>query len=609
MRAAFLSNGVGQPVQIIASEAIPYWHEIDLTGREQALAPLLDEERAERFDLLAPPLLRCALVRLGTDRHRLVLTAHHLLMDGWSAAILLRELLTLYARRDRRSQERRRSGITWLGSRHRIARLPWLRGGARSTGWTSRRFSRPAPERETAFPEQFVLEVDDALSHALLQQARAHGLTLATLVQAVWAILLGRLTGRDDVVFGATVSGRPAELPGVDSAVGLFINTLPLRVRLRPATPLLDLLRAVQESQSALVAHGYLGLAEIQALTGLPELFDTLVAFENYPVDRLATEASAEAAGLQLLEVEGRDATHYPLALIAVPGPRLRLQFLYQCDVLDRTGIETLAGRLLRLLNTASAEPTVSIGQLDLLHPTERNRILQEWNDTSRPIAPATLPELFAAQAARRPDAVALVCQGHAPLSYAALDASSNQLAHHLRRLGAGPERIVGVCLERSPEMVATLLGILKSGAAYLPLDPDYPPQRLAATLRDAAVSVLITNSRLLAGLPEAARPAALCLDTNAEQIAREPRHAPAAAATPGHAAYVIYTSGSTGAPKGVVVTHRNVTRLLRATEDIFGFGPDDVGPCSTPTPSTSRSGRCGARSCTAAASSSSPTW
>ena len=233
----------------------------------------------------------------------------------------------------------------------------------------------------------------------LSQQARARGLTLNTYIQAAWAMLLGRLTGRDDVVFGITVAGRPPEIAGIESMVGLFINTLPLRVKLKAEQPIAALLTQLQDSQSRLMAHQHLGLAEIQGLVGLGELFDTLVVFENYPMD--AAHLTKAGGELHFTPVTGHDASHYPLSLAAVPGERLRLRLEYRPDLFERESVEALGGRLIRLLEASVAQPDCAIGRLDILDAAERQTLLWDWNDTARAMPVATLPELFSAQAAR----------------------------------------------------------------------------------------------------------------------------------------------------------------------------------------------------------------
>ena len=423
-----------------------------------------------------------------------------------------------------------------------------------------------------ALPEQILLTVDASLTAALMQQARARSLTVNTYIQGLWAILLGRLTGRDDVVFGVTVAGRPPEIAGIESMVGLFINTLPLRVKLAPERPLAALLSALQDSQSRLMAHQHLGLAEIQSLVGLGELFDTLVVFENYPVDQAALAHAGN--GVQVAHVAVHDASHYPLTIGVVPGQQLVLRLDYRPDLFDRASIEALGQRLLRLLEAAVAEPDRAIGRLDILGAAERQTMLRDWNDTVQPIASATVAELFAAQAVRTPEAVAVVFEEQ-QLTYRQLEERANQLAHHLRGLGVGPEVVVGLCVERSLQMVVGLLGILKAGGAYLPLDPGYPPERLAFMLEDSRAPVLLTQSALVDELP-AYGLRIVELDTDWPAIARQPASAPPNTITPHNTAYVIYTSGSTGTPKGVVVDHRNIVRLVRETNYV-ALTADDV--------------------------------
>src|SRR5207245_4032905 len=394
-----------------------------------------------------------------------------------------------------------------------------------------------------------------------------------TFIQVAWGLLLGRMSGRADVVFGVTVAGRPSEIAGIESMVGLFINTLPLRMKLSPSQPLLELLKQVQDSQSKLIAHQHLGLAEVQQLAGAGALFDSLVVFENYPVDRRSL--SGATGGVRLASVNGHDATHYPLSLMVAPSERLQLRLDYRPDLFDRASVEALAGRLVRVLEAAVAAPEVAIGRLEILSAAERRTILHEWTATARAPPGAALPRLFAAQAAATPDAVAVVFAGE-QLSYGELDARANQLAHHLRALGVGAESVVGVCLERSLELVVALIAILKAGGGYLPLDPEYPAERLHYMLADAGAAVLIsaTGLRDRVDAPGVRR---LELDGAAAAIAAHPKSAPADVLGPHNLAYVIYTSGSTGTPKGVAIAHQNVVRLFGATEHLFRFDAHDV--------------------------------
>ena len=568
LRASFQHSGLSKPVQVIVPNVPVPWRSIDLSSldlveRERRLSDILAADCNERFDLAAPPLLRFTLIKLAADQHRLVLTNHHILIDGWSMPVLVQELLTLYARKGDDSTLPRvtpyREFLAWLAAQDRAAAVSaWQQTLAGLEGAT--RLVPHAPSRMPVVPEQISFFLSESLTAALTRQARARGLTLNTFVQAAWGILLGHLSGRDDVVFGVTVAGRPPEIAGIETMVGLFINTLPLRIKLPAAKPLRDLLAEVQDGQSRLIAHQHLGLAEIQRLAGIGELFDTLVGFENYPVDR--TGRLADACGLRVTKLGGRDGAHYPVILMAIPGERLQLRLDFRPDLLKRAGAEAMAERLVRLLELSVAAPDQAIGRLDILAPAERHTILRQWNDTERAIPSATLPQLFAAQVANTPDAIALVFEDQR-LTYGELDARANQLAHHLRDLGVGPDVVVGLCVERSPAAIIGLIGILKAGGAYLPLDPDYPAERLAFMLADACAPVLLTQSTLLGRIP-ANDVRVVLIDAEWAIIAQQSAKAPTLALDPHNSAYVIYTSGSTGRPKGVVVTHHNVARLVR---------------------------------------------
>src|SRR5580658_1380082 len=356
LRAAFRHDNLSRPVQIVVPAMQVPWRSIDLSlleeaAREQRWELLLLEDRAERFDFAAAPLVRFTVVRLGAERHRLLFTNHHILMDGWSVPVVVQELLTLYARRgDGRALPRvtpYRDYLAWIAAQDRTAAVAaW--SAALSGLEEPTLVAAQAPRRVPVVSEKINFTLSEPLTTVLSQQARARGLTLNTYIQAAWAMLLGRLTGRDDVVFGITVAGRPPEIAGIESMVGLFINTLPLRVKLPPSKPVADLLSELQDSQSRLMAHQHLGLAEIQGLVGLGELFDTLVVFENYPVDHAALAKASN--GLHATPIAGHDASHYPLSLAAVPGERLRLRLEYRPDLFDRESVEALGGRLIRLL-------------------------------------------------------------------------------------------------------------------------------------------------------------------------------------------------------------------------------------------------------------------
>ncbi|SDW43366.1 non-ribosomal peptide synthase domain TIGR01720/amino acid adenylation domain-containing protein [Amycolatopsis xylanica] len=531
LRSAFRASASGQQVQVIRRDVELPWREREIRTEEEFDA-FLGGDRAEPFDITRPPLLRFTLVRGVRDR--LVLTSHHLLWDGWSAPILVRELLALYAGEPLAPVRPYRDYLAWLARQDRAAaEKAWARALDGLDGPTL-----IAPDPKPGLPASAGFTLPRDVTARLAEVARAHGLTVNAVVQGVWSVVLGVLTGREDVVFGATVSGRDPRIPGVDSMVGLFITTLPVRVRLDPAEPLATLFGRVQAEQAALLDHQHLGLADIQRAAGHATLFDTLVVFESYPVGELP-----EAHGLRLAEVTVRDATHYPLALIVLPGEELGLRVDHQ-EGIDAPAI---AARFERVLRRFLAEPALPLAKLGLLGADERAHEL----GAAVPLPETTLPELFSAQVARTPDATALVFDDQS-LTYAELDARADALARRLAARGVRPETTVGIQLERSLDLVIALLAVHKAGGAYVPLDPSYPAERLGFMIADAAPAVVLTTLD----------------DDSAEGELEPPR--------PGNPAYVIYTSGSTGRPKGVVVDHAAIVNRLLWMQDEFRLGPDD---------------------------------
>ncbi|MEY7979215.1 amino acid adenylation domain-containing protein, partial [Streptomyces pilosus] len=413
-----------------------------------------------------------------------------------------------------------------------------------------------------------VLDADATATLGAL--ARARGLTLNSVVQAAWGIALSTHTGRDDIVFGTTVSGRPPEIDGVERMVGLFINTLPTRVRVRPAESLAALVARVQDEQARLTGHQHLGLAEIQRVVGHGDLFDTSMVFQNYPVGRTGTAGTGIGAAISLAPGKNREATHYPLLLIASARDTMRFRLNYRPDVFDEASAQRVLDRFVRVLHGLVADPDQPVGRLALLGDDERHEALVRWNDTAHDVpGHLTVLDLFREQAARTPDAPA-VSGPDGTLDYATLDARSSRLAHLLVARGAAPERFVAIALPRTTEMVVALLAVLKTGAAYLPVDPDYPAERIAFMLDDTRPALLITTRDLAPVLPGTGTPHLLLDDPSlAGDLAARPATGPTDAdrdggLLPAHPAYVIYTSGSTGRPKGVVIEHRSLAAYLQ---------------------------------------------
>ncbi|MDL5205458.1 non-ribosomal peptide synthetase [Streptomyces sp. ALI-76-A] len=578
LRAAYVEQADGDVVQVIPRAVTLPWRHLDLTGageseRTGTFERFLAEDRAAHFDRDAPPLFRLSLAVLGPDRTELVMTAHHVLFDGWSTPLLMRDLLLLYAFDGdpaalpaarsygdfltwRARQDRDESARAWAAELEGLEEPTLLVPGAEGAG------AGGLGQVEVALPPEVARDVG--------RSAAELGVTVNSLVQGAWALLLGRLTGRQDVVFGATVSGRPPAVTDVESMVGLFINTLPVRVRYAPGDTLAEILTRLQNRQARLLEHHHHGLTEIQQAAGLQSLFDTLVVFESYPVDQESLGAALDAtAGISLTGMTADTGTNYPLTLMALVEPHLRLSLQYAEGVLDRATVQTYAARLVRVLEQLTATPGLRAAQLEMLDPAERHRLLAGFNDTAVPTPDTTIGGLVEAQAARTPDETAVVAEG-VTLTYREVDTRAGRLAAELVRRGVGPESLVAVSLPRSADLVVALLAVLKSGGAYLPVDPRYPGHRLRAILQEARPCLVLTDSATAGTLPEHDAPD-LRLDT------LDLTEGPAGPVPRPHAeqlAYVMYTSGSTGKPKGVAITHANVVNGVLRLASRVGLGP-----------------------------------
>ncbi|MET7380976.1 amino acid adenylation domain-containing protein [Streptomyces sp. NPDC005526] len=561
LRAGFRLRANGRPMQIIPRDVKPGWSESTL--RTEELDAFLTAERATRFDLGRPPLIRFSLVHLGPEEHRLVVTNHHILLDGWSAPLLVNELFEVYEAGGGTDGLPRvtpyRDYLGWLARQDADAGAEaWRTALAGLDGPTAVAPGAPAGK---VLPERIAAELPPGTTARLVRMAAERGLTVNNLVQGAWAMVLGQLTGRSDVVFGATVSGRPADLPGVEAMIGSFINTLPVRVGLDPAATFAEVVGDLQRRQGNLLDHHHVSLAEIQRAAGLGELFDSILVFENYPFE----DAEESPAGkLEIADVDGGGATHYPLSLITgIAGDRLVVRLDIRPEQFDRAQGTAIAARFLQVLETVAADPDLLVGRIDVTLPAEREQVVETWNATGLELPAAVLPELLDAQAVRTPDRVALVLEGE-EVAYGELHARANRLARHLVERGAGPGELVALALPRSVDLLVGLLAIVKTGAAYLPVDVGYPADRIAYMLFDAA-PICVLDSTYLAGTDaEGYEDTPL---TDADRL--RPLH-------PSDPAYVMYTSGSTGRPKGVVIPHAAAVNRLDGMQRAYPLAADD---------------------------------
>ncbi|MFD6550206.1 amino acid adenylation domain-containing protein [Streptomyces sp. NPDC058398] len=577
LRSCFRPLPDGRPVQIVATGVELPWREVDLSLQDgETAAPLADavaaDERSRRFDLAHPPLMRCTLVRLAAESCRLLLTFHHIVADGWSLPVLHRELMAGYGDTPAPLPEAApySSYLRRLAAADRdAARTAW-REALAGTEEPTRLVETPA-DGGPVEPAQVRVELSERLTARLTARARELGVTLGTVVQGAWGLLVGRLTARQDVLFGTTVSGRDAEVEGIESMVGLLINTLPTRLRWEPADTLAAVLGRLQDEQSRLLGHQHLGLAEIQRVAGHAgggELFDTLVVVENYPAESGLTDPTG---AVRLTGSEFHDTVHYPLALVVKPGRRLDLRLKHHVRRLGTEEARRIADRLALVLRALADDPGQRAADVGLL--TEPEQAGAHLAGETVPVPDTTLVAAFEAQVARTPEAAAAIHEGET-LSYRELDLRADKVAHRLRARGAGPGTVVAVAVPRSTDLLVALLGVLKSGAAYLPVDMDYPTDRVTHMLADSGTATVVTTTGTAPRLPSVPGLTPLLVDAPSEPAAASAP--PPVPARPDDPAYLIYTSGSTGRPKGVVVTHRAIVNRLAWMQGQYGLTAED---------------------------------
>jgi amino acid adenylation domain-containing protein len=597
LRTAFVWEKLEQPMQVVWKRVKLPVTEVDLRGLDAAeqqrrIAAFTEEDRRRGFDLTRAPLMRLGFLRLDDDAYRFIWSAHHLILDGWSNPILLFEVFGLYeakvSGRELRLDRARPYGeyIAWLQKQDATKAEAFWR--ARLAGLTAPTPLPPGDGVASALAAPFgegTREIGGPALAAMQDFARAHGLTLSTLLQGAWALLLARYSGEDDVLFGATVSGRAAPVPGIDRMVGMFINTLAVRAAIPRDETVSAWLKGLQRAQGEASEFEHTPLVAAQGWSAIPRgtpLFESLVVFENYPIDPLAApqlpppgkDAAAPRKRLSFADPGSRETPPYPLTLIGALRKTLLLRLGFDARRFAPATVERLLGQLVVLLERLIAGPDRRLGDVSPIADAERRALLVERNATTTDYPrDASLTALFEAEAAAHPEAIALVF-GDETLTYRELDRRSNQLAHVLRERGVGAETPVGVLAVRSIEMIVGTLAILKAGGAYVPLDPDYPAARLAFLADDAAVKIVVGTGEFPAALADREL---VRLDADASLFAcADDERLGGAGRTAASLAYVMYTSGSTGRPKGVAVPDRAVVRLVKST-NYARFADDEV--------------------------------
>ncbi len=580
LRTSFFWEELDQPVQMVVDRVDLPWTEHDLStlapaARQDAIRAYLEEDRRRGFDLSQAPLMRFAWFRLTPNEHWCIWTFHHLVLDGWSVQIVLQKASEIYRALDLNIAPSREvvrpfgDYVRWIRRQDsREAAEFWRRRLAGITAPT--RFNI---DRDAQAPSHFVAGEDTIVPELttlrLKELCRQHHLTLNTCLLAVWALALSRYSNETDVLFGTVVSGRPADLSGIESMVGMFINSLPVRVNVDAKAGVIPWLQEIQAQQVEMRKFEHSHLVQVQEVSDIPggtQMFESVVVFENFPIAKFQESVKGQQQASAVFEQ-----SNLPLTIVVVPTTtQILIRLLYSCDRFDAATVKQIAGHLRTALDAIATNPHSTVGEVDILTTSERKQILQEWNDTDETVAlNESLTDLFEAQCARTPDAVALQCDG-AQITYAELNARSNHLGWRLKTFGVGPEVLVGICMERSFDFYVALLATLKAGGAYLPLDPGYPKERLEFILEDAGVGLVLTQKRFAPALEAKV----FSVDTDAAPL-MTPNLRPQV--SPEQLAYVIYTSGSTGKPKGALGLHGATLNRFAWMWRKYPFGDDEV--------------------------------
>ncbi|MEH2112703.1 non-ribosomal peptide synthetase [Nostoc sp.] len=593
LRTSFYWDNLDKPYQVVHQQVdLPWefqdWRQLSFQEQQNKLKAFLKADGDRGFELSQVPLIRLTLIQVDDNTYQFVFSFHHILMEGWSVTWLWKEFYEFYNAfcqgQDLHLERPRpyREYIAWLQQQDlNQAEAFWrqkLKGFTLPTPIIVGKSSASFSEQKGGYQRQDI-SVSPTTTTALKSFARKHQLTLNILMKGAWALLLSRYSQESDIVFGSTSSGRPTALADAESMIGLFINTLPLRVQVPTDTYLSPWLKNLQAEEVQMREYEYSPLLKIQQWSEIPrglQLFDSILVFDNELVD-YNQGAIAQSIGVVESQLLGEsqllfDWTNYPLTVKVVPkSDLLNLCISYDTHRFDSATITQMLGHFQTLLESIVSNPEQRICDLQLLTPSEVKQLLIEWNDTKIDYSEdKCIHQLFEEQVERTPDAVAVLFENQ-QLTYRELNNRANQLAHYLQQLGVKSEVLVGICVERSLDMVIGLLAILKAGGAYIPIDPNYPQERIAFILEDTQAAILLTQASLLETIPQH-KAQVICLDTDWHLIAQQNQENLFTQITPDNLAYVIYTSGSTGKPKGVMIKHANTVAMLDWAKQTFAI-------------------------------------
>ena len=571
LRTSFHSEGLDRPLQVVKTAVELNWHEEDLgelfpDEQQLRISEFLIADRRQGFDLQTDSLLRLTLFK-ASNQYRLIVSSHHIILDGWSQPIFFDDLSLAYEGKALGEQLNYAPFIAWLEKKDKEKQKAFWKDYLSGYETASRIPFLKQTDKEGQAGD-YDVNLNQEQTQALSQLAAKAGVSLNTVIQAVWSILLARYNGqatdasasRQEVVFGMTTSGRSAPIENIEQQTGLFINTIPVRVKIDPNGSFVDLLKDIHQESIALKEHEHYSLASIQSIwEGTGDLFDHIMVFENYPIEE---NVKADKDGLPITHIENRQSIHYGFGLVITPGKELNINLNYQTAQISLEAVKRMGAHLQTLVQNVLAQPQVAIQQFAILPEAEKHLITHSFNDTKADFpADKTIIDLFEEQAAKTPDNIAVVFDDK-KLTYKELDKAANNVGHYLRETyHIQPEDVVALQLERSDWMVIALLGIMKAGGAYLPISPDTPKARTEFMLKDSQAKVLLTDAATYEFAKELENTVRVEV---IEQIKGQNR-SPSSIhdGSPTSLAYIIYTSGSTGQPKGVTVEHRGVVNIL----------------------------------------------
>ncbi|QHZ56608.1 tyrocidine non-ribosomal peptide synthetase TycB [Brevibacillus sp. NSP2.1] len=573
-RTLFLYEKLKQPLQVVLKERpIPIeFHDLSACDESEKQARYTAYKRADQektFHLAKDPLLRVAIFQMTRQDYQVIWSFHHILMDGWCFSLIFDDLLAIYLSLQNKTTptlepvQPYSRFIGWLEKQDKQAALAYWSDYLQQY---EQKTALPKKEKlaDTAFqPSQYRFRLNRALSKQLGTIASQHQVTVSTVIQTIWGILLQKYNATHDVLFGSVVSGRPTEIVGIDKMVGLFINTIPFRVQAQAGQTFSELLHEVHKKTLQSRPYEHVPLYDIQNRSDLKqELIDHLLVIENYPlVEALQQKAQAQQIGFTITDVEMFEPTNYDLTVMVLPKEEIAFRFDYNAALFAEEVVQKMAGHLQQIASCVATNPDVELRRIPMLTEAETAQLLAKRTETAADYPATTIHELFTRQVEKTPEQVAVVC-GDQHLTYRELDEKSNQLARFLRKKGIGADSLVGTMLDRSLEMIVGIIGVLKAGGAFVPIDPKLPAERIAYMLTHSGVQLVVTQDHLLEKVTTPTEK----LDIRASAIWEESRDHVESINQPHDLFYIIYTSGTTGKPKGVMLEHRNMANLLHFT-------------------------------------------